>query len=110
MQFILPIYLCSKQYGEETSEIGEAPETLIERKVYASEESAKRQEFYQANANGYKIEKVLTIRKFEYGNEEIVKIGPDGSRIEYTVLRTYDKQDGNIELTLTKGVSKDAGT
>lgn len=106
MQFITPILLCKKQFGSETNDIGESTESMTDRKVYASDESAKRQEFYQANANGYKIEKVLTIRKFEYADEEIVKFGT----IEYSVLRTFDKQDGNIELTLTKGVNKVAGT
>ena len=101
MQYITPILLCRKLFDTETNEIGEAPSSLNERKIYASEESAKRQEFYQANANGYKIEKVLTVRKFEYADEGIVKIGT----VEYSVLRTFDKQDGNMELVLTKGVN-----
>ena len=101
MQFICPIYLCKKQHGSTTNDIGESTETLVEKKVYASEESAKRTEFYSAQANGYKIEKVMTVRKFEYGNEEIVKI----EGVAHTVMRTFDKQDGNIELALIKGVN-----
>lgn len=89
MQFITPVLLLKS--GE-----------TVGKKVYVSEESAKRTEFYQAKASGHKIEKVLIIRKFEYGNEEIIKYGNE----TYTVLRSYDPQDGNIELYLIKEVRK----
>jgi len=87
MQFITPILLCSSGNPEG-------------RKVYASEESVKRLEFYQANASGHKIEKVITIRKFEYANEESAKINGE----KYTVLRVYDLNDGNIQFSLIKEV------
>jgi SPP1 family predicted phage head-tail adaptor len=109
MQFTTPIYLCKKQYSDETNDIGEAlQDGYVERKVYASEDSAKRNEFYQANARGFKVEKVYTIRKFEYDNEEIVM--NEERTEEYTVLRAYDPKDGNIELIVIKGVNAIAGT
>lgn len=101
MQFITPVLLCKKTYDIETNDIGEASESMTERTVYVSEESAKRSEFYQANANGYKVEKVLTIRAFEYKNEEIIKINNE----IFTVLRSFDLKNGNIELTLIRGVN-----
>lgn len=102
MQYITPIYLCSNQYSQATNDIGESIGSLTKKKIYGSEESAKRQEFYQASANGYKIEKVIVVRKFEYANEEIVILDDT----EYSVLRAFDPKDGNIELILTKGVIK----
>lgn len=111
MQYITPILLCSKTFSEETNEIGEPlSSTSIEKKVYVSEESIKRNEFYQANASGYKVEKVMNIRKFEYANEESVKITVGDKTEELTVLRTDDLKDGTINLVLTKGVNRAVST
>lgn len=89
MQFITPVLLYK-------------PDDTVGRKVYVSEESAKRTEFYQAKAAGFKIEKVFTIRKFEYSNEELIKCGNE----IFTILRAYDLKDGNIELYLIREVRK----
>ncbi len=68
------------------------------KKVYVSEESIKRVEFYQAKTTGNKVEKVICIRSFEYANEETVQYGND----RYTVLRSYNANDGIIELVLVR--------
>lgn len=91
MQYIFPCFLCIRSKAD-------SDEITSERKVYASTKSAVRNEFYQAHAAGFKIEKVMTIRAFEYNNEEILKIGED----IFNILRAYDRKDGTIELILIK--------
>lgn len=87
MQFIIPCYLCKK-----------TSEGIAERKVYASMASATRTEFYKADANGHKIENVLTVRAFEYRGEEQLK--RDGEL--FVILRAYNKGNGTIELSLIR--------
>jgi hypothetical protein len=78
--------------------------------VYVSEESVKRSEFYQANANGYKVEKVYNILKFEYNNEPTIKVTLGDTIEEYAILRTDDLKDGTMNLILTKGVNRSVST
>jgi hypothetical protein len=111
MQYILPILLCTKTFTDETNDIGEpVSASSVERKVYVSEESVKRSEFYQANAIGYKVEKVLNIRKFEYSNEELIKIVTGSVTEEYKVIRVDDLKDGTLNLVLSKGVNRSVCT
>lgn len=100
MQFTNPVYLITNNDSgvDEKGDIKASPD---ERKVYASVDSVRQSEFYQAQASGFKAEMTVLIRDFEYRGEKTAKIG----EIEYRILRTYDKKDGTIELILTKGVN-----
>lgn len=77
-----------------------------ERKVYPSISSTRQNEFYQAKAQGLKLEETVTIREFEYKGEK--KLKKDGVVLE--VLRTFSTGDGNIELVLKRGVNKNGST
>lgn len=99
MQFINPIYLIT--YGNNVDDIGDIISTPIERKVLADISSIKQSEFYQAQANGLKPEFTFIIRAFEYKGEKSVKY----SNKIYRILRTYDRLDGNIELTCIGAVN-----
>lgn len=100
MQFINPVYLISKS-DETTDEKGDPIQTPIKRKLYVSVNSVRQSEFYQAQASGFKPEVSIVIRNFEYKGEEFAEV----NEIEYRILRTYDKNDGTIELTLVRGVN-----
>lgn len=99
MQFINPIHLIT--YVNNVDDIGDIISTPIERKVLADISSIKQSEFYQAQANGLKPEFIFIIRAFEYRGEESVKYGNK----TYRILRTYDRLDGNIELTCIGAVN-----
>ncbi len=99
MQFINPIYLIT--YVNNVDDIGDIISTPVERKVLADISSIKQSEFYQAQANGLKPEFTFIIRAFEYRGEESVKYGNK----TYRILRTYDRLDGNIELTCIGAVN-----
>lgn len=100
MQFLTPIYLINKN-SLGTDEKGDLIHEPQRKKVYASLNSVRQSEFYQAQATGFKPEISLTIRKFEYKGEELARVNEE----EYKILRTYDKNDGTIELTLVRGVN-----
>lgn len=99
MQFINPIHLIT--YVNNVDDIGDIISTPIERKVLVDISSIKQSEFYQAQANGLKPEFTFIIRAFEYRGEESVKYGNK----TYRILRTYDRLDGNIELTCIGAVN-----
>lgn len=99
MQFINPIHLIT--YVNNVDDIGDIISMPIERKVLADISSIKQSEFYQAQANGLKPEFTFIIRAFEYRGEESVKYGNK----TYRILRTYDRLDGNIELTCIGAVN-----
>ncbi len=99
MQFINPIHLIT--YVNNVDDIGDIISTPVERKVLADISSIKQSEFYQAQANGLKPEFTFIIRAFEYRGEESVKYGNK----TYRILRTYDRLDGNIELTCIGAVN-----
>lgn len=99
LQFITPIYLITNTI--EINEIGDKINTISKRKVYVALSSVRQSEFYQAQAIGVKPEVLLVIRKFEYKNEMCIEYKNE----KFNVLRTYDKNNGLIELTLTRGVN-----
>lgn len=100
MQFLTPIYLINKN-NSGPDEKGDLIQVPDRRKAYASLNSVKQSEFYQAQASGFKPEMSLILRNFEYNGEELAEIG----KVQYKILRTYDKNDGTIELTLVRGVN-----
>lgn len=100
MQFLTPIYLINKN-SLGIDEKGDLTHEPQRKKVYASLNSVRQSEFYQAQATGFNPEISLTIRKFEYKGEELARVNEE----EYKILRTYDKNDGTIELTLVRGVN-----
>lgn len=100
MQFLTPIYLI-RENDSKTDEKGDLIQIPEKRKVYASLNSVRQSEFYQAQASGFKPELSLTVRSFEYNGEELAEV----NKIQYKILRTYDKNNGTIELTLVRGVN-----
>ncbi len=77
-----------------------------ERDVFCDEISISHNEFYQAQANGFKAEiKFILPDYLEYQNEDIVKYTRFGEEEEeYTVIRTY-RNNNELELVCKRGVN-----
>lgn len=81
--------------------------------IYAEWKSVKQTEFYQAMMNGLKPELVISINKFEYYDymtgsiKEYCKVLHPVTQVveDYTIIRTYEVDSDNIELTLSKGIA-----
>ena len=97
MKFINPIYLISVEHNED-NKIGNWIPFEKKRKVYADISSIRQSEFYNAKIAGMKPEITLSIRSFEYKNEENILF----KEKKYQVIRTYDKGNGIIELVCSK--------
>ena len=69
------------------------------KQVFAQEESAGQKEFFAAAQTGFKSQCKIKIWQEEYDDQPLVSFEPDGKR--YTVYRTYNRDDGKIELYLT---------
>lgn len=65
----------------------------IKENVFANKLSVKRIEFYQAFANGVKVDIVFEIKKIEFEDETRVRF----DKKSYDIVRTYEKGE-NIEL------------
>lgn len=75
-------------------ELGNQLEQETTRQVFANEFSVSSSEFYDANNQGLKPEKVFEMYSFEYQDEP--KFQHEG--IEYTIIRTQTKGE-KIRLT-----------
>lgn len=90
------VYLVKNTYHIDS--IGQqVEENLTRHKVYATRRSIGSKEFFKAGQMGLKPSFSIKILRQEYNDEENIEI--DG--IEYSVYRTYSKDD-TIELYLTE--------
>ena len=76
--------------------------TPIESKkaVFAYVRSASQSEFFNAGEAGFKPDKVFDVLLTEYDGQSGVEFGSD----VYTIYRTYDRDDGRVELYAEKRV------
>ena len=84
-------------------DLGEWIETRTETEVFARIESVTMNEFYQAGMQGFKPEYRMTIWMTEYHNEELIEYGG----LIYVVYRADIRDDGRIELYVTKRKGED---
>lgn len=84
---------------------GDVIEKQTEREVFAELKSIGMNEFYQANAQGFKPELKLALADYlEYQEEKTLKYQRFGrTEEEYTIIRTQIKDNG-IELVCKRGV------
>lgn len=97
LKFITPIYLISDEV-ESTDNAGDVSTTSTERKVFADKLSIGQNEFYQAHRSGLKPQLKFNIRSSEYLGEMKLRFNDR----DYSIMRTYDKQDGVVELTCSR--------
>lgn len=78
------------------NEIGDIIDNKSYTEVFGKKKSIKQNEFYQAQASGFKPELKFEINSFEYNNEKFVRY----NNKEYRVIRTYEVSLDKIEITL----------
>lgn len=75
------------------------PQTVYnpDKKVFCNEKGVKRNEFYQAHAQGIKAELCLEVKTMDFANESHVQF--NGKM--YRIVRTYPVKNECIELICT---------
>lgn len=77
--------------------IGNPIKTPIVKDVFCTIDSISQSEYFQASQNGLKPQLKITLCEFDYNNETTVKY----NNKNYTVYRTFLRNDERIELYLT---------
>lgn len=80
---------------------GNQIEQPVKTQVMASKKEVSMNEFYSAAQAGIRPEVELIVHSFEYSGEQIVEYR--GQR--YSVIRTYQRSDDEIELYLERKAS-----
>ena len=106
------IYLGKETLDE--NELGEKTNALVfsPTSFFCEEKSVKASEFYQAMRTGLKPEKIISMNRYEYYeymDDAIKKYAQvrhsiTNNLIDYTIVREYEVDSDNIELTLTRGI------
>lgn len=99
MKFITPIIFIQESVCG--NGLGDMVITQQERKAIGNKVSVGNKEFYEAHALGLKPEIKIEVRTIEYKGEQKLKLGNK----TYAVIKTYDRQEGVTELTLTSLVN-----
>jgi len=85
---------------EGVNEFGDTILTSTEREVFAKKLSIGQTEFYQSQATGFKPELKFEIFVDEYENEQYLTY----NNISYRIIRTYSKNNIDLELVCERGV------
>jgi hypothetical protein len=102
MKYIKPCVLVGKKIEGGQDALGNQKFTENRRKVIVSEKSVRQSEFYKSHQEGVQVEIVLEIRTILYKGEMKAIYKKNGVEEIYRILRTYDLENGFIELMLTK--------
>lgn len=79
----------------ETDSIGNPIGNPLTEKILCAKDSVTRTEFYKAAAIGLKPSIVLVVHPYEYSNQSKIKFEDNF----YRVVRTYEVDSENLELT-----------
>lgn len=99
--------LLKNEFGEKEKSI-----SFSDTSLFCEEKSVKYNEFYQAMQTGLKAEKVIKMNKYEYyiymkdAIKKYAKVRHSITNIliDYTIIREYEVDSDDIELTLIRGV------
>lgn len=94
-------FLCKEI--EKTDSLGKPYKEFEKREVFCNEKGVKRNEFYQAQAQGYRPELCIEIKALEYNKEGHFEY--DGTM--YRVIRTYPVKNECLELICQALVADD---
>lgn len=90
------ISLLTSEYVQD--ELGQWSETQTKTDVFAIVSSVTMSEFFQAGMQGMKPEYRMTVWMNEYDGQENLEYNEKN----YTIYRTYRRDDGRIELYVTE--------
>lgn len=85
-------YLCEET--EQLDTFRKPYKTFTKREVFCSEKGVKRNEFYQAQAQGYRPELCIEIKEADYNREGHFEY--NGTM--YRIIRTYPVKNECLEL------------
>jgi SPP1 family predicted phage head-tail adaptor len=102
MRFDSVIFLISNT--ETKNRVRDTIRTPVKRETYAEKQSIRQSEFYQAATSGLKPEITFVIWALEYNGE--VELEYNGKN--YVIIRTFDKNDKELELICSGIVNKAA--
>ena len=80
-----------------TNAIGDTIKSNTPVTILCGLKSVGRSEFYQANANGLKPERIFVVHTFEYEGQQMVEF----EGVQYKVIRAYSVNTEETELTCT---------
>lgn len=86
------------------NDIGDQVFAETSTQVFANKKSVRQSEFYQAFAHGLRPELMFEIRSIEYSNQTSLRY----KNKQYTILRTFSKNDEVTELVVSGIVPKGA--
>lgn len=96
-------YLCTEH--EQLDSLGKPYKAFDKRKVYCNSKGVKRNEFYQAQAQGYRPELCVDVRESEYHHENHFEFGG----VMYRIIRTYPVAREALELVCQALIQDDGG-
>lgn len=94
-------YLCNET--EHIDSLGKPYKEYERREVFCNEKGVKRNEFYQAQAQGYRPELCVEIKELDYNRESHFEY----KDIMYRVIRTYPVKNECLELVCQALVADD---
>nr|DAT48189.1 MAG TPA: head closure knob [Caudoviricetes sp.] len=94
-------YLCREI--EKTDSLGKPYKEFEKQEVFCNEKGVKRNEFYQAQAQGYRPELCIEIKALDYNKEGHFEY--DGTM--YRIIRTYPVKNECLELICQALVADD---
>lgn len=94
-------YLCKEI--EKIDSLGKPYKEFEKQEVFCNEKGVKRNEFYQAQAQGYRPELCIEIKALDYNREEHFEY--DGTM--YRIIRTYPVKNECLELICQALVADD---
>ncbi len=94
------IYLIT--FTKTKNDLRDSVKTPVRRETFAKKKSVRQSEFYQAAATDLRPVFTLVVWTLEYKNESVVEV--DG--IMYNIIRTYEPDEKDTELTCSGLVNK----
>lgn len=91
-----------KNEGYTEDEIGQRVPVQKKKKVFCCRIPVTRNEFYKARQNDIEVSEMLVVHPYEYSGEKTVIFRGK----ELDVIRTYEKNQEECELTCTERIGK----
>ena len=88
-------YLCTEKTTLDT--LRKPQKTIVKKEVFCNEKGVKRNEFYQAQAQGIRPELCVEIKACDYNRETYFEY----NGVLYRILRTYPVKNENLEMICT---------
>lgn len=91
-----------------TNDIGDTVRTRVPRPIFVNKKSIRQSEFWQAQETDLKPEIMFEAWLADYQDEQFLlyQAVNDDTERQYTIIRTYEKNNDRVELICGRVVSK----